>query len=216
MSAVNVNVNPKTPWAKYYCNENTSCPLDGYTCHFNKYCIPTLAEGVACFDEKDPVAPFIARVDNVYTYFCDMPNEFKPQTTKCPLGCENWEDCHSDVCFVKKCTKAQAACKAGDFNMCMGITREETFCHDAVALSGSHGVQLEQEKTGLSGSQIGGIAGGVSVAVVALMTVGAFFLVRRRRAAKASKAQASTSNQSLPTYSAQDEKNAMKQVTTQV
>ncbi|KAF8983765.1 hypothetical protein BGZ46_009558 [Entomortierella lignicola] len=212
MASTNITVNPATPWTKYFCNKDTPCPVANTTCHYDKYCIPILGPGETCKDDKDIVDPFVARIDNVYTYFCDMPTEIKEQTTKCPLGCEVWEDCHSNVCFVKKCTKDQSACKAGDFNMCNGLKQSEVFCYETT----SHGNTLPQtvEKTGLSSSQVGGIAGGVSVAVIILAAAGAFFLIRRRRRAAAQlAAKTQGSNQSLPTYSAQDEKNAMKQVT---
>ncbi|GJJ74693.1 hypothetical protein EMPS_07051 [Entomortierella parvispora] len=211
-------VNPKTPWAKYYCNENTSCPVAGMSCHYNKYCIPELAPGETCLDEKDTVAPFVARVDNVYSLFCDMPEDIKPQTTKCPLGCETWESCHGDICYLKKCTKDQTACKNGQLEMCMGLSREEIICYEAIPhgntggnITNPHGGkdQVVVESSGLSSSQVGGIAGGVSAVVVLAMAAGAWFMVRRRRAnkAKAAAAAAATgSHSSLPTYYAQDEK----------
>lgn len=83
-------VNPKTPWTQYYCNATTPCPVAGTTCHYNMYCIPELAPGETCKDAKDDVmVPFVARVDDIYTLYCDMPNDIKAQTTKCPLGCES-------------------------------------------------------------------------------------------------------------------------------
>ncbi|KAG0364268.1 hypothetical protein BGZ54_007683, partial [Gamsiella multidivaricata] len=88
MSATNVTVNPNTPWTKYYCNKDTVCPVAGMSCHYDKYCIPQLAPGETCKDAKDTVAPFVARIDNIYSLYCDMPQEIKTQTTKCPLGCE--------------------------------------------------------------------------------------------------------------------------------
>ncbi|KAG0226130.1 hypothetical protein B0O80DRAFT_291723 [Mortierella sp. GBAus27b] len=209
MSA-NVTVNPSTPWTQFYCNKNTSCPIAGTTCHYDRYCIPQLEPGQTCKDEKDTVAPFVARINNVYTLFCDMPETIEPQST-CPLGCEKWEDCHGNVCMLKKCSKAETACKNGQYDQCMGLKREEVICYEANPHGSTH-VQTVEEK-GLSSSQIGGIAGGVSAAVVVLAAVGAFFVVRRRRAARAAKSAALA--QSLPSYSAQDEKNAMKQVTTQ-
>ncbi|KAF9895738.1 hypothetical protein BX616_008933, partial [Lobosporangium transversale] len=105
------------------------------------------------------------------------------------------------------CNAAQSACRAGNDEMCMGVLREETFCYDPL-MHGSKPITIQGEK-GLSSSQIGGIAGGVSAAVVVLAAVGAF-LIRRRRAVKAKQA----SQQSLPSYSAQDEKSAMQQATT--
>ncbi|KAF9360490.1 hypothetical protein BGX34_007742 [Mortierella sp. NVP85] len=211
MSANNVTVDAATPWKQYFCNENTGCPVAGTTCHYNMYCIPSLAPGETCKDAKDTVAPFVARVDNVYTLYCDMPQDIKPQTTKCPLGCEKWEDCHGDICFLKKCTAAESACKKGNLDMCMGLRRDEIICYEANPHGNTHPQTVEEK--GLSSAQVGGIAGGVSAAVVLLAAVGAFFIVRRRRAAKAAKVAALA--QSLPSYSAQDEKNAMKQVTTQ-
>ncbi|KAG0211516.1 hypothetical protein BGX28_007740 [Mortierella sp. GBA30] len=205
-----VSFNVATPWTQFYCNDSNPCTVPNTTCHVNKYCIPNLAPGETCLDEKDTVAPFVARVDNVYTLYCDMPLEIKEQTTKCPLGCEKWEDCHGDICFLKKCTKDQMACLNGDVDMCMGKRRDEIICYEARAHGSTHPAVTAAEDKGLSGSQIGGIAGGVSAAVVVLMVAGAFFMVRRRRAAKAKKAL----EQSLPSYSAHDEKNAMKQVST--
>lgn len=93
----------------------------------------------------------------------------------------------------------------------MGLKREEIICYEANPHGNTHPQAVEEK--GLSSAQVGGIAGGVSAAVVLLAAVGAFFIVRRRRAAKAAKVAALA--QSLPSYSAQDEKNAMKQVTTQ-
>ncbi|KAF9966230.1 hypothetical protein BGZ70_002924 [Mortierella alpina] len=196
MAATNVTAPPgfaaDTPWTQYYCSATNPCTVDGFSCHYNKYCIPTLPEGETCLDAKDTVAPFVARVDNVYTLYCDMPNDIRPQTTKCPLGCEKWEDCHGDICFLKKCTKDQTACKNGDIDMCMGKKREEIICYEAIPHGKTHPQAIEEK--GLSSSQ--------------QMISGAFFMVRRRRAAKAKKAL----EQALPTYSAHDEKNAMKQV----
>ncbi|KAF9173763.1 hypothetical protein BGX21_009374 [Mortierella sp. AD011] len=211
MASTNVTFNPSTPWTQYYCSKSNPCTVPNTTCHYNKYCIPTLAAGETCKDDKDVVDPFVARIDNVYSLFCDMPTELAPQSTKCPLGCEVWEDCHSDVCFVKKCTKDQTACKNGDIEMCNGLRSDEIFCWESSSLTSSSKSQAVEE-TGLSGSQIGGIAGGVSAAVIVLAAVGGFFLIRRRRL-RAAKAKTHGSEQSLPTYSAQDEKNAMKQVT---
>jgi hypothetical protein len=83
------NVTNTTPWTQYYCNKDTVCE-PGFECHVNKYCIPQLKEGETCVDEKDDVAPFVARVDNVYHLYCDMPTtDFKPQNITCPLGCES-------------------------------------------------------------------------------------------------------------------------------
>ncbi|KAF9579759.1 hypothetical protein BGW38_003859, partial [Lunasporangiospora selenospora] len=159
-----------TPWKQFYCTEEKGCPIEGYTCHF-KYCIPTLKEGEKCYDPKtDPTEPFVARVNNVYTYFCDMPDTLQVQDTKCPLGCEKWEDCHNDLCFLKKCTKAETACKNGNYEMCMGMARDQIICYEP--LPHSDGVQPQvkaQEESGLSASQVGGIAGGVSAAVVVLL-----------------------------------------------
>lgn len=112
---------------------------------------------------------------------------------------------------MKKCTAAETACKNGNYDMCMGLKREEIICYEANPHGNTHPATVEEK--GLSSSQIGGIAGGVSAAVVVLAAVGAFVMVRRRRAARAAKA--ATLAQALPSYSAQDEKNAMKQVTTQ-
>ncbi|KAF9361798.1 hypothetical protein BGX26_011793 [Mortierella sp. AD094] len=215
MASAIVTFNPATPWTQYYCNQNNPCTVPNTTCHLNKYCIPTLGPGETCVDDKDDVDPFVARVDNVYSLFCDMPTDFKAQTTKCPLGCEVWEDCHMDVCFVKKCTKDQRACVEGNLEMCNDLRSDEIFCWDSLALGGGKVKPQTAEKTGLSSSQVGGIAGGVSAAVIALAAVGGFFLIRRRRS-RAAKAKAHGSNQSLPIYSAQDEKNAMKQVTASV
>ncbi|KAF9110656.1 hypothetical protein BGX27_006049 [Mortierella sp. AM989] len=211
MSAPNATINADTPWKQYYCSSSNPCSYAGTICHHG-FCIPELGLTETCKDAKDVVDPFIARIDNVYTLFCDMPTEIKEQSTKCPLGCEVWENCHSDICMVKPCTKDQAACKKGDLNMCNGLRREQIFCYEAIPHGNTHPQTVEAVETGLSSSQVGGIAGGVSAAVVVL-ALGAFFLVRRRRANKA-KTQANGSNQSLPTYSAQDEKNAMKQVVT--
>ncbi|KAF9953691.1 hypothetical protein BGZ72_005236 [Mortierella alpina] len=205
-SNTTVSFSPETPWTQYYCSDTKPCTVEGFSCHYNKYCIPQLPEGETCLDAKDTVAPFVARVDNVYTLYCDMPNDIRPQTTKCPLGCEKWEDCHGDICFLKKCTKDQTACKNGDLDMCMGKKREEIICYEAIPHGKTHPMAVEEK--GLSSSQVGGIAGGVSAAVVVLFAAGAYFMIRRRRAAKAAKAL----EQSLPTYSAHDEKNAMKQV----
>ncbi|KAG0324777.1 hypothetical protein BGZ99_001446 [Dissophora globulifera] len=212
MSATNVTVNQSTPWTQYYCNNQTACPVAGTSCHYDKYCIPQLGPGETCLDAKDTVAPFVARIDNIYTLYCDMPNDIKVQTTKCPLGCESWEDCHGDICFLKKCTADQSACKAGNLDMCMGLKREEIICYESIPHGSTHPAVVEDE--GLSSAQIGGIAGGVSVAVVALVAVAGFFLVRRRRAALAARAKAA--EQALPSYSAQDEKNALRQVTASV
>ncbi|KAF9181926.1 hypothetical protein BGZ51_003040 [Haplosporangium sp. Z 767] len=208
MSAVTPNT---FPWAKYFCNDSTGCPVEGFSCHYNKYCIPTDMGGKNCKDENDVVAPFVARVNNTYTLYCDMPKSIEIQTNS-PAGCESWEDYHGGVCMVKKCTTIQSGCKAKNYEMCgvLGVKSEEVFCYESTPHGNSNGVKAAEE-TGLSSSQIGGIAGGVSAAVVVLLAAGAFFFVRRRRAAKAAKANGS--NQSLPTYSAQDEKNAMKQVT---
>ncbi|KAF9431537.1 hypothetical protein BGZ76_000183 [Entomortierella beljakovae] len=196
MSA-NVTVDPSTPWKQYYCGANNQCTTPNTECHYGKYCIPKLAPGETCLDAKDKTDPFVARIDNVYTLFCDMPTSLQPQNTTCPLGCEKWEDCHANVCFVKPCTKDQTACKNGDLNMCNGVKRDEIFCYEANPHGNTHPAAVED--SGLSSAQVGGIAGGVSVAVVIAAAVGAFFLIRRRRA---NKAKAHASNDSLPTYSA--------------
>ncbi|KAG0007957.1 hypothetical protein BGZ80_004039, partial [Entomortierella chlamydospora] len=87
MASTNVTSDP-TPWTQYYCSKSNPCTVPNTTCHYNKYCIPTLALGETCKDDKDVVDPFVARIDNVYSLFCDMPTELTPQSTKCPLGCE--------------------------------------------------------------------------------------------------------------------------------
>ncbi|KAG0347435.1 hypothetical protein BG004_007731 [Podila humilis] len=204
-----------SPWTQYFCNATTTCPEAGFTCHRNKYCIPPMKEGETCLDAKDTVAPFVARVDNIYTLYCDMPETIKPQATTCPLGCEKWEDCHGNVCFLKKCTQDQRDCKNGKYDSCMGVAPADIMCYEANPHGSTHPkpsqtaapVVTESTESGLTSAQVGGIAGGVSAAVIVLAAVGAFFLVRRRRAAKAAKAQSQ-----LPTYSAHDEKNAMSQV----
>jgi len=88
----------------------------------------------------------------------------------------------------------------------MGLKREEIICYEA----NPHGnTEAKIESSGLSSSQIGGIAGGVSAAVLIALAAGAFFMVRRRRANKAkavAAAAATGSASSLPTYYAQDEK----------
>ncbi|KAF9910374.1 hypothetical protein EC991_006639 [Linnemannia zychae] len=209
------NVTSTTPWTKYYCSATTGCAEPGYTCHYGKYCIPTLKEGETCLDAKDTVAPFVARVNNIYHLYCDMPATIAPQTT-CPLGCESWENCHGSMCYLKKCTKDQSLCKAGQLDYCMGVKREEIICYEANPHGNTH-----PSATGItnptnvasaseSSSNVGAIAGGVSAAVVVILAAGAFFMVRRRRAAKAAKAAAAA--QALPTYASQDEKNAMSQV----
>ncbi|KAF9129579.1 hypothetical protein BGW39_004017 [Mortierella sp. 14UC] len=211
------NVTSTTPWTKYFCSATTGCAEPGYSCHYNKYCIPTLKEGETCLDAKDTVAPFVARVNNVYHLYCDMPATIAPQTT-CPLGCESWENCHGSMCYLKKCTKDQSLCKAGQLDYCMGVKREEIFCYEALPHGKTHpsatgGVAQPSNTVSAessSSSNVGAIAGGVSAAVVVVLAVGAFFMVRRRRAAKAAKAAAAA--QSLPTYASQDEKNAMSQV----
>ncbi|KAF9419453.1 hypothetical protein BGZ94_009403 [Podila epigama] len=205
MSANTTTIAPAA-WSKYFCNAQTSCPEEGFTCHYKKYCIPPLKEGETCLDEKDTVAPFVARVNNVYTLYCDMPQSIAPQETICPHGCEKWEDCHGNICFLKKCTQDQIDCKNGKVDSCMGVAAADIMCYQAQIHGTTSPKTATVESTGLSSAQVGGIAGGVSTAVLVLAAVGGFFLVRRRRAAKA-KAQAQQS--ALPTYS---EKNAMAQV----
>lgn len=89
---------------------------------------------------------------------------------------------------------------------CMGVNPKDVMCYNA-GIHGASTVKLQAVDEGLTSAQVGGIAGGVSAAVILLAAAGAFFVIRRRRAAKAAKAQAA-----LPTYSSQDEKNAMQQV----
>ncbi|KAF9541399.1 hypothetical protein EC957_003075 [Mortierella hygrophila] len=212
------NITDTTPWKQYFCNKDTVCSEPNFECHYNMYCIPQLKEGETCLDANDTVAPFVARVDNVYHLYCDMPTEdFKPQNVTCPLGCEKWENCHGNVCLLKKCTKDQSLCKQGQLDMCMGLRREEVFCYEATPHGNTHpsttvAPQPNNVNAGSSEdkSNVGAIAGGVSAAVVVVLAIGAFFLVRRRRAAKAAKAAAAA--QALPTYSSQNEKNAMSQV----
>ncbi|OAQ32742.1 hypothetical protein K457DRAFT_122938 [Linnemannia elongata AG-77] len=212
------NITDTTPWTKFFCNKDTVCAA-GFECHYGSYCMPSVnLQGEPCLDAKDTVAPFVARVDNVYHLYCDMPTEIPPQNVTCPLGCEKWENCHGNLCMLKKCTKDQSLCKKGQVDMCMGLRKEEIFCYD----SNPHGstdptstaVPVPNNVTGGSSSEdksnVGAIAGGVSAAVVVVLAIGAFFMVRRRRAAKAAKAAAAA--QTLPTYSSQDEKNAMSQV----
>ncbi|KAG0283255.1 hypothetical protein BGZ96_012382 [Linnemannia gamsii] len=191
------NVTNTTPWTQFYCNKDSKCE-PGFECHVNKYCIPQLKDGETCVDEKDVVAPFIARVDNLYHLYCDMPNEFKAQNVTCPLGCEKWEACHSNVCMLKKCTEDQNLCKAGKVDPTVTPTPPVPQPNNVTGNSSS------------DNSNVGAIAGGVSAAVVVLLAAGAFFFVRRRRAAKAAKTAAAA--QALPTYASQDEKNAMSQV----
>lgn len=107
------NTSVGAPWTKYLCSATNACVEEGFNCHHG-YCIPSLKEGETCVDEKDTVAPFVARIDNVYHFYCDMPDTMKAQDTKCPLGCEVWEDCHSNICFLKKCTQDQIDCKKGN------------------------------------------------------------------------------------------------------
>ncbi|KAG0263439.1 hypothetical protein DFQ27_001768 [Actinomortierella ambigua] len=198
MAAVN---NHTKPWFQYFCTANTDCQA-GFSCHF-KYCIPELKENETCVDEKDTVAPFLARVNNKYHLYCDLPNDMTPQAT-CPSGCEAWEDCHASNCFMKKCNSAETACKKGDINACqgLGIASSDVICFDMAPHGNTHpkgDVAPQSTESGLSSAQIGGIAGGVSAAVVVLAAVGAFFLVKKRRAAKAARNQ---TNSDLPVYSA--------------
>lgn len=112
----------------------------------------------------------------------------------------------------------------------MGLNRDEIICYEAnphgntgnTTITNPHGSKEETAKVesnnGLSGSQIGGIAGGVSAVVVIALAVGAWVMVRRRRAAKAkaaTAAAASGSASSLPTYYAPgqhlDEKRQMSE-----
>ncbi|KAF8950503.1 hypothetical protein CPC16_005203 [Podila verticillata] len=199
------NTSVGAPWTKYLCSATNACVEEGFNCHYG-YCIPSLKEGETCVDEKDTVAPFVARIDNVYHFYCDMPTDMKAQNTKCPLGCEVWEDCHSNICFLKKCTQDQLDCKKGNDDACMGVNPKDIMCYNA-GIHGASTLKPLAVDEGLTSSQIGGIAGGVSAAVILLAAAGAFFVVRRRRAAKAAKAQAA-----LPTYSSPDEKNTMQQV----
>ncbi|KAF9303313.1 hypothetical protein BGZ74_004002 [Mortierella antarctica] len=206
--AANTTTSAGAPWTQYFCSASKPCVDETFSCHYGKYCIPKMKEGETCLDEKDTVAPFVARIDNVYHLYCDMPETIKPQSTLCPLGCEKWEDCHSNLCFLKKCTQDQLDCKNGNEASCMGVMSQDIMCYnDKIHGSKTDLKAQAAEEKGLSSAQVGGIAGGVSAAVILLAAAGAFFLVRRRRAAKAAKAQAS-----LPTYSAHDEKNAMQQV----
>ncbi|KAF9084979.1 hypothetical protein BGX29_004453 [Mortierella sp. GBA35] len=217
MSAPNTTViSPSTPWKKYFCQTDANCVEEGFMCHHG-YCIPNLKDGETCKDPKDTVAPFVARVNNIYHLYCDMPETIAAQDTKCPLGCETWENCHSDICYLKKCTKDQLLCKQGQLDYCMGLRRDEIFCYEAAPHGNTHSntTSIAPQSSNVtaeskSDSNVGAIAGGVSAAVVVVLAAGAFFLVRRRRAAKAAKAAAAA--QSLPTYSSQDEKNAMSQV----
>lgn len=118
--------------------------------------------------------------------------------------------------MLKKCTKDQTLCKQGQVDMCMGLRRDEILCYDpnphgnAVTTGTPQPNNVTGDSSSESKSNVGAIAGGVSAAVVVVLAIGAFFLVRRRRAAKAAKAAAAA--QALPTYSSQDEKNAMSQV----
>ncbi|KAG0341545.1 hypothetical protein BG000_008724 [Podila horticola] len=153
------------PWTQYFCSASKPCVDETFSCHYNKYCIPNLKQGETCLDEKDTLAPFVARVDNVY----HLPS-----------------------------------------SPCMGVMSQDIMCYnDKIHGSKTDLKPQAVEEKGLSSAQVGGIAGGVSAAVILLAAAGAFFLVRRRRAAKAAKAQAQAA---LPSYSAQDEKNAMQQV----
>ncbi|KAF9972509.1 hypothetical protein BGZ73_004349 [Actinomortierella ambigua] len=196
-------VNHTKPWFNYFCTADTDC-MAGYSCHY-KYCVPELKEGETCVDAKDTIAPFVARMNNTYHLFCDMPNEMTAQAT-CPTGCQPWEDCHVNNCFLKKCNDAENACKSGDIKACtdLGTTSADIICFNMNPHGNTHpktetpGVSAKSTESGLSSAQIGGIAGGVSAAVVVLAAVGAFFLVKKRRAAKAAR----QANSDLPVYSA--------------
>jgi uncharacterized protein HemX len=120
--------------------------------------------------------------------------------------------------MLKKCTKDQSLCKAGNVEYCMGLRKDEIFCFEMLPHGSTHPTNPTAPQpnnvTGGSSSEsksnVGAIAGGVSAAVVVLLAAGAFLFVRRRRAAKAAKAAAAA--QALPTYASHDEKNAMSQV----
>ncbi|KAK3823646.1 MAG: hypothetical protein J3R72DRAFT_528940 [Linnemannia gamsii] len=209
-----LNVTATTPWNEFVCNNGINKCSEGFTCH-GRFCMPDVnLKGESCVDPKDTVAPFVARISNVYHLFCDMPETIAPQAS-CPIGCKNWENCHGDVCYLKKCTKDQSLCRSGQLDYCMGVKKEEIFCYESM----SHGsknpsvapvpVPTAQVSSESTSSNVGAIAGGVSAAVVVVLAAGAFFMVRRRRAAKAKAAAAA---QALPTYASQDEKNAMSQV----
>ncbi|KAG0272619.1 hypothetical protein BGZ95_011607 [Linnemannia exigua] len=187
-----LNVTATTPWNQYVCNANNNKCADGFSCH-GRFCMPDVnLRGEACVDPKDTVAPFVARVDN---------------------------NCHGNVCYLKKCTKDQSLCRAGQLDYCMGVKKEEIFCYESMghgSKPASTSVTPVPVTTGnassesTSTSNVGAIAGGVSAAVIVVLAAGAFFMIRRRRAAKAAKAAAAA--QALPTYASQDEKNAMSQV----
>ncbi|KAG0235283.1 hypothetical protein BGW42_005450 [Actinomortierella wolfii] len=201
-------INHTKPWFDYYCKSDADCQT-GFSCHY-KYCVPELKDGETCKDAKDTIAPFIARTNNIYHLYCDLPNEMVPQAT-CPTGCQPWEDCHANQCFLKACNDAELACRSGDIKACteLGTSKDDIICfsltphgntHPKGTDSGNGNNVSAKSESGLSAAQVGGIAGGVSAAVVVLAAVGAFFLIKKRRAAKARR----NANSDLPVYSAPD------------
>ncbi|KAK9759772.1 hypothetical protein K7432_016888 [Basidiobolus ranarum] len=57
----------------YYCNDQKNCGIHGFTCKNNKYCVSEVEASATC------ASPFVARISNVYTQFCSVPNNLDVQ-----------------------------------------------------------------------------------------------------------------------------------------
>ncbi|KAK9765771.1 hypothetical protein K7432_005633 [Basidiobolus ranarum] len=192
------NATPQTAtsMSAYFCNSSKSCPLPGYSCHYSKYCLPEMSTNSACASES--AKPFVARINDTYTYFCDIPNSLD-QYAASSIDCANWEDYHSGICMLKKCSQSQAACINGDNEMCsmLGVQSANINCYGHNA----HGGIMEAKSAGLSGGKIAGITIG-SIAGVALLGAAAFFAFRRsKKNKKANVTPGAPSMETLPNYS---------------
>ncbi|ORX88515.1 hypothetical protein K493DRAFT_385096 [Basidiobolus meristosporus CBS 931.73] len=169
-----------TSMASFYCKTGTACPLIGYSCHYNKYCIPDVSAQSGCGNENSK--PFVARLNNTYTYFCDIPQTINAQASTAS-ECASWETYHAGYCFLNQCTAEQKACKDGNDAQCkaLNVQASSLNCFSTTA----HGSVTSSSKSpGMSGGEIAGTVVG-SLAGLALLGAAAFFFVRRSKKNKA-------------------------------
>ncbi|KAK9762034.1 hypothetical protein K7432_012608 [Basidiobolus ranarum] len=193
--------NVATSMASYYCKADTVCPLAGYSCHYDKYCIPDVSAQAGC--GKENATPFVARLNSTYTYFCDIPQSINVQTSAA-TDCASWETYHAGYCFLKQCTVEQKACKDGNDAQCktLGVQAANINCFAATAHGSATKVTQGVKSSGLSGGEIAGTVIG-SVVGIALLGAAALFFVRRSKRNKASSA-ARAGGEVLPVYQSSD------------
>ncbi|ORX99091.1 hypothetical protein K493DRAFT_348775 [Basidiobolus meristosporus CBS 931.73] len=185
-----------TSMSQYFCSSSTSCPIAGHTCHYGKFCLPEASASSECTSDK--ATPFVARLNDTYTYFCDIPTTLS-QYASSSKDCAKWENYHSGVCMLPRCSTSQNACLGGDKEMCamLGVQSNEINCFGNTLRGNAH----ELKSAGLNGGQIAGITIGSLVGVALLGVAGLFAYRHRQKSRKTNIPPVNPTMESLPNYS---------------